>query len=91
MAATRAANNKAIRQEALREQLSKQKHLEQVVKNVKKFEEQGITMESSELQALKHATDIRLKLINKYLPDLKQVEIEGGIEHSGGIQITWAK
>lgn len=91
MAATRAANNKSIRQEALREQLSKQKHLEQVVKNVKKFEEQGAAMEPNELQALKHATDTRLKLINKYLPDLKQVEIEGGIEHSGGFTITWAK
>jgi len=91
MAATKAATNKAIRQEALREQLSKQGHLQQVVLNVKKFEEQGSAMESSELQALKHATDIRMKLINKYLPDLKQMEIEGGLEHSGGLSITWQK
>lgn len=91
MAATRAAQNKKIRQEALREQLSKQKHLEKVVDNVKKMEEQGSEMEGQELQALKYATDARLKLIAKYLPDLKSIDIEGDIEHSGGITITWEK
>jgi hypothetical protein len=75
MAATRAATNKKVRQEALREQLSKQGHVQQVIKNIKKFEEQGVGMEATELNALKAATDTRLKLISKYLPDLKQQEI----------------
>jgi hypothetical protein len=71
---SRANENKAIRQEALREQLSKQKHIEQVIKNIGKMEVLG-GMESAELNSLKAATDTRLKLISKYLPDLKQSEI----------------
>lgn len=77
MAATRANMNRKIRQEALREQLSKQKHVEQVIVNVKKLEEQGASMDGAEAQALKYATDARLKLINKYLPDLKSTELTG--------------
>jgi hypothetical protein len=34
-------------------------------------------MESTELQALKASADLRLKLINKYLPDLKSQELTG--------------
>lgn len=74
MAATALNKNRAIRQEALREQLSKQKHVEQVIKNIKKMEGQGAAMEPTELNAMKYATDARLKLINKYLPDLKATE-----------------
>lgn len=77
MAATRANQNRKIRQEALREQLAKQKHVEKVVDNIKKMEEQGAEMETNELSALKYATDTRLKLINKYLPDVKSVEHTG--------------
>jgi len=76
MADNRATANRRIRQEALREQLSKQKHVEQVIKNIKKMEKEGAAMESTELQALRAATDTRLKLVNKYLPDLKQTDIE---------------
>lgn len=80
MAATRAAQNRKLRQEAMREQLAKQKHLEKVVDNIKKMEEQGAGMEPQELSALKYATETRLKLVNKYCPDLKSTEItsEGG-------------
>ena len=86
MAATKAATNRKIRQEALREQLSKQKHIEQVVKNIKKMEEQGISMEATELQALRAATETRLKLVNKYLPDLKSTEFTG--PDGGAIEIA---
>lgn len=77
MAATALHKNRAIRQEALREQLSKQGHLQQVVENIKKMEGQGAAMESTELNAMKYATDARLKLISKYLPDLKLTELTG--------------
>jgi hypothetical protein len=77
MAANKAALNRKIRQDALREQLSKQKHVEKVVDNIKKMEQQGAVMETNELSALKYATDTRLKLINKYLPDVKSVEHTG--------------
>lgn len=79
MAATRAAQNRKIRQEALREQLAEQCRLQHILENIKKMEEQGAAMESQELQALKFATDTRVKLLGKYLPDLKAVEVEGQV------------
>lgn len=82
MAATAAAKNKKIRQEALREQLSAQKHVEHVIDISNKLSKQYLELESSAIQALKSAADIKLKIINKYLPDLKMQEIE----HSGSIE-----
>lgn len=77
MAATNAAKNRTIRQDALREMLSKKCTVEQVLVNIKKMEEQGASMESVELQALRAATDTRVKLLNKYIPDLKSMELVG--------------
>ncbi len=77
MAATNAAKNRAIRQDSLREMLSKKCTVEQVLRNIKKMEEQGAKMESIELQALRAATDTRVKLLNKYIPDLKSMELVG--------------
>lgn len=77
MAATAANKNRKIRQDALREQLGKQKLVEKVLDIAKKFEEHGKSMEASEIQALRASADIRMKLINKYLPDLKSMEISG--------------
>ena len=77
MAATNVAKQRSMRQEQLRELLSKQKLVEKVIDTAKKLDEQGASLEQNELQALKASADIRLKLINKYLPDLKSQEITG--------------
>jgi len=77
MAATNAAKNRQIRQDALREQLSNKGLVQQVLEAATKIEKQAGVMESSELQALKTAAELRLKLINKYLPDLKATELTG--------------
>ena len=72
---TRAQANRKIRQDALREQLSQGKHVEHVIdiaNNLSNVEEK---LEATEVVRLKAAADIKLKLINKYLPDLKAVEI----------------
>lgn len=102
MAASKAAMNKKIRQEALREQLSKQKHIEQVVKNINKMEKLKVDVDGGkdreinykdlqlnqfELQKLKTANEQRFKLINKYLPDLKQSDITIAGEDGAPIQI----
>ncbi len=87
MAANKAAKNRKIRQDALREQLSNQKLVEKVLDNIKKMEEQGVSMDSTELQALRAATDTRLKLVNKYLPDLKQTDIEITGEDGNPIEV----
>lgn len=71
--------NRRVRQEALREQLSKQGHLQHVVDNLKKIEDigkDGQELDSLQIQRLRIANETRLKLLNKYLPDLKQVEAE---------------
>jgi len=76
MAATAAAKNRKIRQEALREQLARQKHVEKVVDIAEKLQKQAGSLEPSEIQSLRAAADLRMKLVNKYLPDLKAIEIE---------------
>lgn len=63
------------RQEALREYLSKRGQLSYIFDNIEKMEKEGSQMDSGELNALKSATDVRVKMLNKYLPDLKSTEI----------------
>ena len=98
MAKTRAQENRAIRQEALREQLASQKHIEKVVDNIVEIEKLDFFKEGDSgdidykqcqankfrMDALKTANEQRLKLINKYLPDLKNTEISG----DGGGSLT---
>lgn len=74
MAATVAAKNKKIREEALREQLRQKGLHTQVIDIANKLHDQHLALESSHVQALKAAAEIKLKLINKYMPDLKAVE-----------------
>ena len=74
--------NRAIRQEALREQLSKQKHIEQVVDIATKLGD--VDNELDPASRLKAAADLRLKLISKYLGDVKAVEVSG----EGGEALT---
>lgn len=88
MAATRANKIRQERQEALREMLSKKCTVQHVIENIRKMEEQGPEMEAQELTALKYATETRLKLISKYLPDLKSQEITG--EAGEALQVTVA-
>lgn len=103
MALTRAQKNKQIRQDNMREQLaSKQLEryvLEGIVKidelaslNVKDFDtlEEFVAQSSvakDKVVMLKTAIDARLKLMNKYLPDLKQTEITGNPD--APLQAKW--
>lgn len=74
---SRADQNKKIRQEALREQLANGKHLEHVIDISKKLSDLEEILDNLEVQRLKAAADIKLKLVNKYLPDVKAVELSG--------------
>ena len=85
MAATRANQNRKIRQEALREELSNKGLVQHVLDNIDKMDSQGATMEPQELNARKTANEYRLKLINKYLPDLKSTELTG--EGGGAVSV----
>ena len=67
----KAAKNRAVRQEALREYLSNRGKVDYVFDNIEKIEKG-----EGDLQALKVASELRLRLINKYLPDTKHIEAE---------------
>ena len=73
---SRANANRKVRQDALREQLSKQKHVEKVVDNLNKLGDLDNEMDQIQVQRLKAANERHLKLIAKYLPDTKAVEID---------------
>ena len=91
MARTRAQENRKIRQDELREKLAEQCRVDHVLDNIIKIEaldfeckgEDGqldykdIQGNKFKLDALKAANEQRLKLINKYLPDEKYLEIAG--------------
>lgn len=84
MANTRAHQNRLIRQEALREQLSQQCRVQHVLDTIEEITELDPSEDgaSIKLQALKAANDQRLKLLNKYIPDLKAVDLN----HSGEVK-----
>lgn len=77
MARTRAMENRAIRQEALREQLSAQGHIQHVIDICAELNELTKPLEAVEVNRKKIVIDTKLKLINKYCPDLKQTELTG--------------
>ena len=91
MALTNAQRQRATRQEALREQLKASGLLTQYLENIGKI---GKLDESDEvfknkLDKLKVSNDNLARLINKCLPDEKDINISGELEHSGGMTITW--
>ncbi|MGH1470160.1 MAG: hypothetical protein ACRBCS_03145 [Cellvibrionaceae bacterium] len=77
MAETRANANRRIRQENIRDYLSNQKHLEHVEKILADVSDPAQEVDSEMLARYKVAIDAKLKLIDKYLPSLKAVEMTG--------------
>lgn len=98
MAKTNAQKQRAMRQEELRELISKKGLVQQVLVDIEKidkladqkiadfdsFEEYTASMTAAKDKAnlIKTAIDSRMKLVNKYLPDLKQQEITMEAEHT---------
>ena len=85
MAATDAARNRKVRQEALRDQLAEQCRVQHILDNIDKIEDLTNDLESGDIFRLKTANEQRIKLLAKYLPDLKTMELTGDpdspIEH----------
>lgn len=94
MGKTRAQLNRAVRQEALRDQLESQGHVQYVVENIQKIEYLSSNLEEEpnardRIAALKVASELRLKLIDKYIPALKSVELEGDFEVRKPVAISF--
>ena len=79
MAKTRAQENRAIRQQALREKLENTGLVQQYLETIGKIEGLDPSGDNSrfELDKLKVANEQRLKMIDKYLPSVKAVEHTG--------------
>jgi transcription elongation GreA/GreB family factor len=85
---TRAQANRALRQEALRDQLAAKGLVQKVIDDTDKLADLDEQLDSNQVARLRAANDARLALIRKYLPDLKSVEMSG--EGGGPMKITWA-
>jgi hypothetical protein len=81
--------NKRIRQENLREQLAAQGHVQHVVDILDNLNDENCHIEPEIVTRKKIVLDTKLKLIGKYLPDLKAIEVEGNI--SGKSHEEWLK
>tara|TARA_R110000822_G_scaffold37644_1_gene105242 strand:- start:975 stop:1367 length:393 start_codon:yes stop_codon:yes gene_type:complete len=77
MGVTAANKNRAIRQEALRDQLSSQGHVQHVIDIAEKLTDLNAELDSIQVQRLNNAAGIKLKLISKYLGDVKAIELTG--------------
>ena len=83
-----ATKNRQVRQEELRNLLREQGHLQHVVKIIGELSDKKETLSPAMVDRYKIAMNARLKLMAKYIPDLKAVEVtsEGGEPLS--IQLT---
>jgi len=68
--------NRQIRQEALREQLAEQCRIQHIIDNIEKLESATDDMSQMQMQGIKAANEQRLKLLAKYLPDTKEIQID---------------
>lgn len=79
MAKTRAQENREIRQEAIRTQLANQGHIQHVIEIAEKLNKLKDDLTQVEVTRLRAAAEIKLKLIDKYLPSLKSIELDGNL------------
>ena len=75
MSETRAQLNRKVRQDALREQLAAKGLVQHVIEIAEKLSNPAEELTQIEVTRLKAAADIQCKLINKYLPDTKALEL----------------
>jgi len=72
-----AQRNRKLRQDALREQLSQQKHEEQVIGIIDDLTNSELEFDSLMIRRKEIALNAHLKLMAKYIPDLKSTELTG--------------
>ena len=72
---SRANQNRAIRQEALRASLEAGGHIQHVLVICKELDDLSIEMDATAVQRKRAVIDTKMKIIGKYLPDTKSVEL----------------
>lgn len=74
--ATTAAKRRAINKEELKRYLSERGKLSYIFDNLEKLEDETVELDSVMVSRLNSATNTRLALLKKYLPDEKSVELK---------------
>ena len=77
VAKTKAQLNRQMRQEGLRDFLSKQKLIEKVIDIAQNLTDPYKEYDALDVQRMRTAAELNLKLAAKVLPDLKSTEISG--------------
>ncbi len=77
VAKTKAQLNRQMRQEGLRDFLSQQKLIEKVIEISNKLIEPEEEYDALDIQRMRTAAELNLKLTSKFLPDLKSTELTG--------------
>ena len=77
MAKTKAQLNRQMRQEGLRDFLAQQKLIEKVIEISNKLIEPEEEYDALDIQRMRTAAELNLKLTSKFLPDLKSTELTG--------------
>ena len=72
---SRANANKRIRRDALREQIKSQRHEQEAVVLINKIKNLEDDLDANSVNRLRIALDGHMKLLTKYLPDTKAVEM----------------
>jgi len=76
---------KQMRQEALREYLSNKCSLEHIIDSIALLDDVSIELDQLMISRKKTALESRIKLLGKYLPDLKSVEVSQDPDGGGFI------
>jgi hypothetical protein len=77
MPKTRAQLNRALRQEEMRNKIEASGYESHVAEVVKKLLDPEQEFDSIEVQRMKSAADLSIKMMAKFMPDLKSTEITG--------------
>ena len=69
--------------------MAEQCRVQHILENIAKLENLDVDLDSNEINRIKSANEQRIKVMGKYLPDLKSTEITG--EDGGPIQVANVK
>ena len=74
-------------QEDMREALASQGHIDKAVDLAEKMSDE--CNELADIQMLEKAFNSRMRLVDKYLPSIKAIDLNASVDLDGEIHITW--
>lgn len=86
-----ATRNRKAKQESLRDYLEQRGKVSHVFDLLEKIEDESIEFDNDMLPRYKIAIDTRLKLLNKYIPDLRQTDLDIGVQEDNPLLALLSK